>query len=83
MFALVEEGLCRLQGAVEDGGLGAVVRGEVAVARGAGQAVGFAGDGRRDDFDREEEVADHAADDGELLGVFFAEDGDVRLRQEE
>ncbi len=30
-----------------------------------------------DDFDGDIEVADHAADDGELLEVLFAEDGGV------
>lgn len=56
-------------------GLLALGWGEVAVARAEGEAVGFADGVDADDVDGDVEVFNHAADDGELLVVFFAEDG--------
>ena len=76
-FAGGEEAFGGVEGAAEAGGLGALGGGEILVAGGHGEAVGFAAGGSGNDFDGEEEVADHAADDAELLGVFFAEDGEV------
>ena len=54
-------------------------RGEIGVARGDGEAVGFADGGAGDDFNGEIEVGDHASDDNGLLGVFLAEAGEVGL----
>jgi len=67
------------EGLEEAGSLGALFGGEVGVARTQGQAVGFADGVDGSDLDGEIEVGDHAADDGELLGVFAAEVGDVGL----
>ena len=50
---------------------------EVAVARTEREAVGLADDGADDDGCRQAKVADHAAEDGDLRGVFLAEEGEV------
>ena len=75
----VDCGLGLTDGAREGEGGGAVLGGEVGVAGGEGEAVGVADDGGADNLDGEVEVTDHAADDGNLLEVFLAEDGDVGL----
>lgn len=59
----------------ELGGEGSLRRGEVLVAGAEGDAIGVADGGDDGDFDRDVEVADHAADDVYLLGVFLAEVG--------
>ncbi len=68
---------------MDGGGVLAVLGGEAAVAGGHGKAVGFADGGVGYDFDGEVEVAHHALDDGELLEVFFAEDGGVAAGEQE
>lgn len=65
------------EGPPDAGGVLSVSGGEVAIPRGHGEAIGFADGGVADDFDGDVEVADHAFDDGELLVVFLAEDGEV------
>ena len=76
-FAGGEEEIGFVEGEAEAGGLGALGGGEILVAGGAGEPVGFADGGAGEDLDGEAEVADHAADDAELLGVLLAEDGQV------
>jgi hypothetical protein len=51
--------------------------GEVAVAGAEGEAVGVADGGADDEVEVEVEVADHGAEDGDLGGVFLAEEGAV------
>ena len=53
---------------------GAVFGGEVAVAAGAGEAVGLAQGGAGDVFYRKVEFADHSAEDDILLKILFAHD---------
>ena len=63
------------EGGGEREGDGALLVREINVAGGAGEAVLFA-DGRdADDAGRDVEVAGHAADDSQLLEVFFAKVG--------
>ncbi len=54
---------------------------EVAVAAGQGQTVVLADGGDADDLHAEVQVPDHAADQGELLGVLLAVQGDVGTGQ--
>ena len=61
------------------GALLALFVGEVLVAGAHGKAIGVAHGGGCDDGDRHAEVGHHAADDGELLEVLFAEHCDVGL----
>src|SRR5580692_8560799 len=59
-------------------GQGPRVRGEPAVARAEGEAVGLAHRGTGDDLDGKEEGAGHSLDELQLLPVLFAEVGAVR-----
>ena len=61
------------------GGAGLFGIAQVAVARAHGQAAGLATGRYTDDFHREEQVADHAADDRQLLEILLAKAGDIRL----
>jgi hypothetical protein len=56
---------------------------EVDVAGAEGEAVGVANDGADDDFDREQQIGGHAAENGDLGGVFLAEEGAVGLGGDE
>lgn len=76
--AFEEELFAELEGLVEDGSVAALFGVEVDVAGADGEAVGLAGDGADDDVDVHVEVGDHAFDDEGLLGIFLAEDGEVR-----
>src|SRR5205814_5018655 len=52
----------------------------VLVPRTARQPVRLAHGGDTDDLDRKIQVAHHPADNGELLKIFFTEDGGIRLQ---
>lgn len=78
LFAGFGKGAGGEEGAADAGGIGAMGGSELAVAGGEGEAVGFPDGGVADDFDREIEVPDHAADESELLEVLVSEDGGVR-----
>src|SRR3546814_14721339 len=64
-------------------GCASLLRGQVCVARGQSEAIGLANDRDARDLDREVEVANHAADDRELLVVLLAEHREVRQRDVE
>ena len=61
----------------------ALVAVQVAVPRAHGQPVLLAHDRRADDVDLEVQVADHAADERQLLVILLAEDCDVRVDDHE
>ena len=65
------------QGLVDSWGIGAVLGGEAGVAGGHGETVGLSDGGVGDDRHLEIEITNHAADDGELLEVFFTEHGGI------
>ena len=65
------------EGAGQGEGGGSFGLGKIDVARGKGEAVGVALGRHADDLEVEVEVAGHAADDGELLIILLAEQGDV------
>jgi len=69
------------EGAANSGGVGAVFGGELSVAGGEGESIGFTNGGVADDFDGDIEIAHHAPDEGELLEVLVSEEGDVGLEE--
>ncbi len=71
------------EGPANSGCVGAVIGGELAVAGGEGQTIGFTNGGVADDFDGDIEIADHAANEGKLLEVLVSEDGEVGLEDVE
>ena len=63
--------------------VGAVFWSKFTISGRKGEPVGFA-DGRvADNFDRNVQITDHASDEGELLEIFFAENGTVGLEDVE
>jgi len=63
--------------------VGAVFWSKFTISGRKGEPVGFA-DGRvADNFDRNVQIADHAIDEGELLKIFFSENGTVGLEDVE
>ena len=70
-----DRGHARLQGPLQDRRRLPLVRGQVGVATGQGQAVGLAHDRTADDLDRERQVGHHLPDHRELLEVLLAEVG--------
>ena len=80
LFASLVDALGGEQGTADAGGVGAMDRGELAIARGKGEAVGLTHCGVADDFSLGIEVAHHATNQGKLLKIFFAEDGEVGLK---
>ena len=56
---------------------------EISVARAERKAVGVADDGADDDFSGEQQIGDHAAEDGDLRCVLLAEEGAVGLGGDE
>jgi len=63
--------------------VGAVLRSEAGISRGHREAVAFADRGVGDDLRPQVEIPHHAADHGELLEIFFTEDGGVAGGEEE
>src|SRR5882724_13621256 len=64
-------------------GLLPLVGGQIHVARTARQSICFAHGGDRDDVDLVIQIAHHSANDGQLLKIFFAKYGRVRLQNVE
>src|ERR1017187_5372969 len=77
------EGCGLVDGSAERQGLGALRGTEIDVAGAESQAVGLADDGANHDFCGQAEVCEHAAEDGDLGGIFLAEEGAVGLGGDE
>jgi hypothetical protein len=63
------------ESASKAGSVGALDRGEIEIAGGEGEAIGFADGLQAMDLDGQGQVSDQAPDDRELLVVFLAEEG--------
>ena len=79
-FALGYEGFDGDEGLAEDPGLDAFSEVEVDVSGAEGEAGVVADDGANDDAGGEAEVGGEAPDDGDLGGVFLAEEGAIGFR---
>lgn len=80
-FSAAEEGAGGLECAMDSGSIRPVFGEESHIAGGHRQAIVLADRRVRDDVDGEIEVADHPANDGELLNIFFAEYGRIGLEE--
>ena len=71
------------QGPDDAFGIGSLRRGQFSIPGGKGKSVIFPDGGKADEINRQIEVPDQTPDQGQLLKVFFSENGEGRLEEVE